>query len=68
MCGDKWNMLIFSSIHTHILSLPKTPLCDGDFFTKQPRCLIKHYSESNMVNSGTPPQTDLPRLSAAEYE
>lgn len=28
----------------------------------------KHYSEGDMVDSGTPPQTDLPRLSAAEYE
>lgn len=30
----------------------------------QPRFLVKHYSESNNVDSGTIPQTDLPRLSA----
>lgn len=31
----------------------------------QPRFLVKHYSESNNADSGTIPQTDLPRLSAA---
>lgn len=31
----------------------------------QPKCLVKHYSVSNNLDSVSTPQTDLPRLSAA---
>lgn len=31
----------------------------------QPRCLVKHYSVNNNLDSESVPQADLPRLSAA---
>lgn len=51
--------------HPHIFVLcMKLNICGG-FFTMQPRCLLKHWSECNSVDSGSIPPPDLPRWSAA---